>query len=387
MRFFVGAAVILLQPVAVAFTAASYTPRATNQYNIYNIDYSITNGCLCSHGSKMSSSDVFHSNKAADQIEEEHRSKRGSFESPKIRVYIEDTDAYGVMYNSNYVRTYERALLRYAPLHNGSADQTENNVHEKWILSSVHSQKFRSSPALGEEYIIRGELFECDVDVQTWDLEMVTEDIIHNSARVTIISAGMKVSVSNNLNLNGKIDEKRYTSYHDEFNHYKFNSNDHIHNYYVPLRNAMNFFERSRSDFLGGPNALRKMQIDDDLIWVVTGVENGQLFLGIDDNASLMDDVPVDNFLPEKEMQKVRHSISDNESVVKICPGKDVIVQTSFDVKRRGMILDCHHTLWMKDGNTSKRLAQATCIIVALKGSTRRPTSKLPQWVLDKFAS
>lgn len=328
-----------------------------------------------------SSSNMFHS-KPADLAEEEYRSNRVSFKSPKFRVYIEDTDAYGVMYNSNYVRAYERALLRYAPL----SDRSKNNANEKWILSSVHSQKFRSSPDLGEEYVIRGELFECDVDVQTWDLEMVTDDVIHNSARVTITTR-MKPSVLNNLNPNGKVDEKRYTTYHDEFDHYKFSSkNDHIYNYYVPLRNAMNFFERSRSDFLGGPNALRKMQMEDDLIWVVTGVENGQLFFGDDDNGPT-DDVPVDMFLPKEEMEKVRNSIS-KESVEKVSPGEEVIVHTSFDVKRRGMILDCHHTLWMKEGNSKKRrLAQATCIIVALKGSTRRPTSKLPQWVLDKFAS
>ena len=33
-----------------------------------------------------------------------------TFHSPSFHVYIEDTDAYGVMYNANYLRAYERAL-------------------------------------------------------------------------------------------------------------------------------------------------------------------------------------------------------------------------------------------------------------------------------------
>jgi len=75
-------------------------------------------------------------------------------------------------------------------------------------------------------------------------------------------------------------------------------------------------------------------------------------------------------------------------------PGREVIVRTNFVTKRRGMIVDCQHRLYMdvhskEDGGreVGKRrlLARATVTIMALKGSTRRPTSKLPQWLLDRF--
>jgi hypothetical protein len=81
-------------------------------------------------------------------------------------------------------------------------------------------------------------------------------------------------------------------------------------------------------------------------------------------------------------------------------------VRTKFIVKRRGMIVECRHELFMhgdddyNDGddvgfnmddngnyNNTRRdlLATATVTVMALKGSTRRPTSKLPQWILDQI--
>lgn len=356
MRFFGSIAVIILQQPAAAFIAPRVAARGCNK-----------NSCaqyLRLHSSKP----------AAEQAEVQ---TKVTFQSPKFRVYIEDTDAYGVIYNSNYARAFERALLQYAPL------STSDETGQKWILSAIHNQKFRSSPALGEEFIIRGEL----VNTNTWELEMITEnelgDVIHNSALVEV-APGIKLPSANEFTLNqsGKVDEKRYIPYHDEFDHYNFDQETSKHSYYIPIRNAMNFFERSRSDFLGGPDALRKMQVEDDLIWVVTGVENGRLFDHDIAKTENIDGISVNQYRPEDEMQKMA---KEETTPIEVSPGKEVIVETSFDVKRRGMILDCHHTLWMEEGSQRKLLAQATCVIVALKGSTRRPTSKLPQWVLDKF--
>ena len=299
------------------------------------------------------------------------------------------------MYNSNYVRAFERALLRYAPLDNIREEDDSTINKKKWILSSIYNQKFRSSPALGEQYVIRGELLENadDRNMQTWELNLITEndsgDVVHNSACITMTSGKYSSTLQDlTLNQNCKVDEKIYTPFHDEFDHHAFDENSSDHSYYIPIRNAMNFFERSRSDALGGPDSLRKMQVEDDLIWVVTGVENGRLFFDDDcwQHKNSINDISIDDFRPEDEMKKVSVVASDKSATFSVSPGKDVIVQTAFDVKRRGMILDCHHTLWMRNADQKKLLAQATCIIVALKGSTRRPTSKLPQWVLDKFS-
>jgi acyl-CoA thioesterase FadM len=379
MKFLIGIALVLGQPVAAYIHGA----RVAGLNNGRSI--SCQNNCKPIKWVRSTASLLFNSNAAVDDTTKEQQTNN-TFQSPKLRVYIEDTDAYGVLYNSNYVRAYERALRRHSPLDSSKAAEESTFANRKWVLSSIYNQKFRSSPALGEEYIVRGELVNNDESMQTWDLELVTESesgaVIHNSARVTMTS-GRESSTSHILDQNGKIDEKRYTPYNDEFDHHNFDPESSELNYYIPLRNAMNFFERSRSDFLGGPDALRKMQVDDDLIWVVTGVENGKLFT-LDEG---FNDISVKDYQPEDEMQKINVETSDDSAIFKVTPGKDVIVQTAFDVKRRGMILDCHHTLWMHDGMQKKKLlAQATCVIVALKGSTRRPTSKLPQWVLDKFA-
>lgn len=55
-------------------------------------------------------------------------------------VYIEDTDAYGVMYNSNYLRAYERALFTYSIDCHGATVANASNANananasdeEKW---------------------------------------------------------------------------------------------------------------------------------------------------------------------------------------------------------------------------------------------------------------
>ena len=394
MRFFTTIAVLLLHQPTAAFI-----PPITSRYHYYasrrkNNSRKSCNSVRSLHvdAFRLTTSRLYNAEAVDDTSREEQQTKT-TFLSPKFQVYIEDTDAYGVMYNSNYVRAFERALLRYAPLDSIREDNKSTLDSKKWILSSIRNQKFRSSPTLGEQYMIRGELVESANDgcMQTWELELITkndsDDVVHNSACVTMTSGDHSSSLQVlTLDQNCKIDEKIYTPFHDEFDHHILNNNSSDHNYYIPIRNAMNFFERSRSDALGGPDSLRKMQVEDDLIWVVTGVENGRLFFGDDcwQHENFISDVSVDDYLPEDAMRHISAGTIDKSSF-SVSPGKDVMVKTVFDVKRRGMILDCHHTLWMKSAEQKQLLAQATCIIVALKGSTRRPTSKLPQYVLDIF--
>jgi len=333
------------------------------------------------------------------------------------------------MYNSNYLRSYERALS-HVPRENdedaiaASSDgdtksqQSEEDDDGRWILSFITNQKFRSSPALGEEYVIRGDLVERTSshknDVEVWQLEMVTQNnkdlgedgwIIHNSAAATLTRAPKKDATaallaplftihsnSNNTTKLAKMFERRYTPYHDEFDmHYHHHYQQHPqqainklrHGYHIPLRNAMNFFERSRTSYLGGPDVLRKMQVEDDILWVVTGIDDGKL---------LLDSIALEHYYLDDDDEK-DGGVSLEEGTLDLhpTPGREVIVQTSFIAKRRGMIVDCQHRLYMdvnsNDGqNVGRRLlAQATVTIMALKGSTRRPTSKLPQWLLDRF--
>jgi len=361
-----------------------------------------------------------------------------TFISPTYHVYIEDTDAYGVMYNGNYLRSYERAL---------SHVSRQNHDSYSWMVTSVTNQKFRSSPSLGEEYIIRGVLLEEGEESggergeegcrrrdheEVWQLEMATRStkttgnngdtggddddanwIVHNSATVTIFNTLQKSSSSSNEKMpekaasestpqqqldeddGGTIFEQRCTAYNDEFDtHHFFLQNQQqkqssfAPRSILPIRNAMNFFERSRTNYLGGPDILRKMQVEEDILWVVTSVDDGDLMLLFDEES---------HFVTDEEYHKNTTPLTNSSR-------REITVRTNFIVKRRGMIVECRHELFIDDeddedvrsdsptslsnnstGGRRSLLAKAKVTVMALKGSTRRPTSKLPNWILDQI--
>lgn len=405
-----------------------------------------------------------------------------SFVSPAYRVYIEDTDAYGVMYNGNYIRSYERAL-----------SHVVREGRSSWIVSSVTCQKFRSSPALGEEYVVRGVLIPSVEDVvgrrvdrvkvEVWQLEMATrrennnntEDdgddvndgrndddngddkkwIVHNSATVSIANTlffpppnenkmaktlfvsdidDMLTSHQQPLDraggggddegASGTTFEQRCSAYHDEFDTHYFShrhrqqqhqsSSSSSTSYFrphsiLPIRNVMNFFERARSNYLGGPNMLRKMQMEEDVLWVVTSVDDGKL-MGLCNDSNFFDDGEEKGMGTTCSETTTAASFGEENAVdtatAKTVSRREITVRTNFIVKRRGMIVECRHELFMhgdddyNDGddvgfnlddncnnNNGRRnlLAKATVTVMALKGSTRRPTSKLPQWIFDQI--
>lgn len=426
------------------------------------------------------------------------------------------------MYNGNYVRSYERALSHVVPHHRAITNNRDGSTHpSSWIIASIDNQKFLSSLALGEEYIIRGNVIPAKLEdgegeglrqqhdpvtkEEVWHLEIATrrdceggvdddDDAswkIHNSASVTLIntlhpSSPFPSSMSSSLNekqesntddesavnsnnnrskyqqKNGRGDgdvnsdvgtifEQCFTAYHDEFDtHYFYHhlsstTSSSSPPFYrphsiLPIRNAMNFFERSRTNYLGGPNRLRKMQLEEDIIWVVTNIDDGKLMAlpDIEDD----DAFPSSNLVNEVE----KGMLGENGSSASTTPSavtatvalaeeksavdtstfywqaatpapstrREMTVRTNFIVKRRGMIVECRHELYMdddgdnsssdndvghrqssnendgnnwleKNGRKRTLLAKATVTVMALKGSTRRPTSKLPQWILDQI--
>jgi acyl-CoA thioesterase FadM len=329
-----------------------------------------------------------------------------SFTSPTYKVYIEDTDSYGVMYNGNYLRAYERALSNLFRSSGSSSNGTSYDRH-RWIITHVTNQKFRSSPALGEEFIIRGDLIvdkdgdNDDTAQQTWRLQMVTKNnkseedhdedddwIVHNSAQLTLSRptssvAGIILSYSSTSTSSKKMRvEEIHRAYYDELDsHYSPESDS--YEYHVPLRSAMNYFERSRTNVLGGPDKLARMQNEDDILWVVTSVDNGELMFN-----SIV--VVVGEEETDLNINEGDIILSDDWDLT---PGRDVIVDTDIVIKRRGMIVEFHHRLLMDvklnnsgEKNSRRRLlAQATITIMAIKGSTYRPTSKLPKWLLDQL--
>ena len=278
------------------------------------------------------------------------------FVSPKMQVYIEDTDAYGIMYNTNYLRAYDRALHMSAKLHNPDVHQgTMSSQHEAWSITSFEEQKFKSSPKLGEEYVIRGELKVSEDNSEIWDMEMTNPegDITYNSISGLQISKlrgnddGVVDDGMNEFSLlanaepyNNHLDSKTNPFFSTNFTVYRDEVDAHWPNH-IPLRSILNFMERCRSASLGGPDALRSLQEDDGIVVVVTGIQS----------CSLID-----------------------EGVV-YYPGQ-VISSDSFLVsKRKGMVLECYQTIQYG----SKRIAQGRVNLMLLDSKTRRPTRNVPE--------
>mmetsp|Transcript_7122 Transcript_7122/g.11865 ORF Transcript_7122/g.11865 Transcript_7122/m.11865 type:complete len:368 (-) Transcript_7122:713-1816(-) len=334
-----------------------------------------------------------------------------TFRSPSFHVYIEDTDAYGVMYNANYLRAYERALhtVSFKPPsyvtsfhcdgdHDGAEDNSSVDLldggaldHAGWFVLGATDHKFKGSPPLGGEYIIEGELLErnCDEDnscLEQWKLVMrspivenVDDDVnskptIYNTSTLTIASPTKSGELPHQYHPNappfdessGATVRSKFSPYRDEF--------DPTLPHRMPLRNVLNLFERARTDFLGGPDALRKMESEDNVVWVVTGIDHCELCN-----------------LGEAGWEEESNGDGVSASLVQCLPGQSVTVKTNFVSRRGAKIFDCNQMLlvpaWDEEicEYRNRRLAQATITMMALDAKKRRPTRKVPQWFVDKI--
>lgn len=112
-------------------------------------------------------------------------------------------------------------------------------------------------------------------------------------------TAKIKMKSSKPFSLDGgKIYHDSFTTYRDEFDTHLVG--------HLPLRNILNLFERARTNLTGGPEYMRQLKENDNLLFVVTGVEDFQL---IDEGARCF-------------------------------PGFCVLVETTFRSKRRGIFVE-----------------------------------------------
>ena len=279
-----------------------------------------------------------------------------TFRSPEMKVFIEDTDAYGIMYNGNYLRSYDRALhLCTSPLVNSNNDEaTRGRVttqDEDWSIVSMGKQSFVSAASLGGVFVVQGSLRDSSEDLEVWDLKMTSPD------------GDTVFNIVEDLKISKKSDERSENIFSlPHIEHFSFDEDESVvkgTSYtfpvhrdeidahwqgHLPLRNVLNYFERARSNAIGGPDSLQRLQMEDDILVVVASIGDCSL---IDEN-------------------KI------------VCPGESVSVETSYVVKRRGMIIECYQTL---KGDNGSRLAQGKVTLMLIKNSTRRPTSKMPDWV------
>jgi acyl-CoA thioesterase FadM len=258
-----------------------------------------------------------------------------------MKVYIEDTDAYGVMYNANYLRSYERALLLSAAIvHDDSDDDNDD-----WSVIHLKQQKFKSSPALGGDYVIKGvqqqqqQRHDESGHLNSWDLVMQCPhtDIIYNTATLTVGLTGWKdeTNSTNDCNCNSVGGNGTFTHndtlHRDEFDPHRAN--------HLPLRSVLNLCERARSNYIGGPGALRKLQEDQDILVVVTNV---------------------------KDCFSVQHHFYPRQSV-----------QVVTEIIPKRLACDCRHVLLDEEGNV---IAKAVVTLMSLNAKTKRPTYKEGLW-------
>jgi len=348
------------------------------------------------------------SNTAGNNAHPYYASELTSFKSPPMQLYIEDTDAYGVKYNGNYIRSYERALHQFHTQYdyinvNGEEDDQQRQVpllmqDQDFHLTKVTRHKFKSSPTLGSSYYIVGRLLvdqdndhadNAKLQEETWSLEMLqctadtdtntdTTDndtptpapkpIIYNTAIVTIASSNTSIPTTTSYTSTSAstttkptpIFQDTFTIHRDEFDIHMPNA--------IPIQTVLNLFERQRSNGLGGPHMLKQMQEEYNLLWVVTSIDDLVIFpyLGCNDKANA-----------------IGNGNGTRNAMVK--PGMQVMVRSFVKAKRRGMILECQQEVVATFGNEKEEviLAQGVVSICAIDSVKGRPTSNIPQHVRD----
>lgn len=358
-----------------------------------------------------------------------------SFISDPMQVYIEDTDAYGVMYNSNYIRAFERAMFDFAQKLTAysTASSQEKQVplqlqvagtnsllfdptHDFYV-TKVTAQKFKSSPVLGSSFVIRAKQFIIDdldtrkqsgnQQVESWSVEMLKynsdtcqdgvsllvegepqqqqqqkqqqQQQVFNTAIVTIAarsnsnyarapqpsyvsvsSSSSLLSTNNNNNNNHDKNEKKNHDKNDEivqrsdvFTIHRDEFDVHLPNGTIPIRTALNLFERQRSNWLGGPHVLKQMMKEYNLQWVVTSIDDLEIFT------------------------TCSSSRTTHQGQNGVLPGMKVEVRSSIQVKRRGMILEFHQDVILGQ----LVLARGVVTICAIDAQKGRPTRDIPQEV------
>jgi acyl-CoA thioesterase FadM len=277
-----------------------------------------------------------------------------TFTSPPMRVYIEDTDAYGIMYNSNYLRSFDRALHMSTTQYNTDRIIQEgiSGQHEGWSLLSVGQERFGQQVVLGDEFQIHGQLKHFEDMEETWDMQMTSPDgsITYNWVKdVKVHVSNDEASLHSSLAKIQAFDREQikpdWICHADTFTVYRDEIDAHWQGH-LPLRNVLNLFERSRTLAIGGPDGLKRWKEDSKhpVVVVVTNVSGLTL---VDEGADVK-------------------------------PGQAVAVETAISVKRRGMVLECYQTL-KTTGDVPVRLAQGKVTLVTLDANTRKPTSKLPE--------
>lgn len=367
-----------------------------------------------------------NSNKEHDGKEVASKKKKKKFTSNPMQVYIEDTDAFGVVFNGNYIKFYERILQNHysskdndnndgdddkdkkAKSENGNNNNDNNNT---MMITNVTKHKFKSAARLGDEFVIQGEMMEDiksnnGIYEQTWDIQMIKCDnnsesdndvnknrndhdnnpFVFNTATITLSNRYIVESFSDmtttpttttqesiSIEENVMMAEASFPTHYDEFSpllinqQHEGNNDDNNNNddsetmkstaspiikYYLPFHSMLRYFERVRTNSLGGPEALNRMQVEYGILWVVTSIDDIRIM--------------------SKDFMVIQNQM--------LC--QDVRVNSKFTLKRGGMIVICDQELFTEIEGRSILLSSASISICAVDvNKGYRPTKNIPDFV------
>jgi hypothetical protein len=124
---------------------------------------------------------------SAETIENVEQPAEATFCTSPMHVYIEYTDAFGVVYNGNYLKFFDRALHR-----------TDQLRLDDWSIVRVGEQKFKQSPELGGTFVIEGVRKEVHEAYEVWDMDMKSVDnlIVFNSVTDVRIAKAVKGDIA-----------------------------------------------------------------------------------------------------------------------------------------------------------------------------------------------
>jgi Predicted thioesterase len=379
--------------------------------------------------------------------------------SEPMQVYIEDTDAYGVVYNAKYISFYERALYEIRREYRNkerrnqqSSNRGERNdgisigsssfigqsqssmkqnkripssivldTDEDFCLTALSDHHFKSSLSLGSQFIILAKLVLDDRNVachdnyheEIWSLQMQEYTTVQdtsrtcdsspstilskvvNSATVTV-SKGKHAAFRPSLQVvsprTTNLPIQPLRSFQNTFIVHPDEFHIHLPNA-LPIRTVLNLFIRQNSIGIGGPVVLSELQEKYNFQYVVSSINHVNIYHapagGEDGDGRRCSDHS--SAFDEEEKDQTFY----------IKPGMMVTVRSCVRVKRKGMILEFELQITAKkqgqcvvvspDGIPPKDhpqeylLADGVVTYCAFDCAKRRPTSKVPKGVLEKF--
>lgn len=244
----------------------------------------------------------------------------------KFVVYIEDTDCFGVVFYANYFRFFQRAL-------NELHLQGKENREKRAVIVGVKQARYRSAAKLGDVLSVQLWLEEDAQHYQRWKVSSVT-DVECVSAELLVVPADQDFFSSRKWPAFAGQPRATLVPAREECA-----SPPSVHD-------VLRWFERSRSDFLGGPKALQEV-MDLGILVVVARID-------------------------------------DFEYDTKLLAGSDAVdweVRSVLDISRGKLIFD-ERLVMQPNSDDEVAIARAKVTCVCIDATTRRIT-RAPKKLLE----